>query len=583
VRTGGGQAAGGQAAGGQAAGGQAAGGQAGRRMSAEYVIVGAGSAGCALALRLAEAGRSVAVIEHGGTDAGPFIQMPAALSFPMNMARYDWGLVTEPEPELGGRVLAVPRGKVLGGSSSINGMVYVRGHAQDFDHWAEAGASGWAHADVLPYFRRMEHWHGAADGGDPAWRGADGPLHVTRGPRTNPLFDAFIEAGRQAGYAVTPDYNGSRQEGFGAMEATIWRGRRWSAANAYLRPALATGRVRVIRGLARRVTIADGRATGVEVGIGNRVEVVPASREVILAASSINTPKLLMLSGIGPAAELARHAIPVVADRRGVGANLQDHLEVYVQFAARRPITLYRYWNLWGKALVGAQWLFLRRGLGTSNQFEACGFIRSAAGIPYPDIQFHFLPIAVRYDGRVAADGHGFQAHVGPMRSKSRGTVTLRSADPAAAPVIRFNYMSHPDDWQEFRACIRLTREIFAQPAMAGHVRHEIQPGAAVATDAQIDAFIRDHAESAYHPCGTARMGRRDDPGAVVDPECRVIGVEALRVADSSVFPRITNGNLNAPSIMVGEKAADHILGRAPLAPMNLEPWQHPAWQTAQR
>lgn len=552
-------------------------------MTADYVIVGAGSAGCAMAYRLAEAGRTVTVIEHGGSDAGPFIQMPAALSYPMNMSLYDWGLRSEPEPHLGNRTLATPRGKVIGGSSSINGMVYVRGHARDFDHWAEAGAQGWSYADVLPYFRRMESWHGQADGGDPDWRGSDGPLHITRGPRKNPLFAAFIEAGRQAGYPVTPDYNGRQQEGFGPMEATIWKGTRWSAANAYLRPAQKTGRVQVVRALARRVVIEGGRATGVEVRRGQAIEVIPAAREVILAASSLNSPKILMLSGIGPAEHLAAHGIPVVADRPGVGANLQDHLEIYMQFAAQQPITLYKYWNLFGKGLIGAQWLFTRTGLGASNQFEACGFIRSAPGIDYPDIQFHFLPIAVRYDGKAAAEGHGFQAHVGPMRSKSRGTVTLRSPDPEAAPVIRFNYMSHPDDWDEFRKCIRLTREIFGQAAMASHVKHEIQPGPGVQSDAEIDAFIRDHAESAYHPCGTARMGRRDDPMAVVDPEARVIGVDGLRLADSSIFPRVTNGNLNGPSIMVGEKAADHILGRAPLPPANLEPWVAPNWRTAQR
>ena len=550
-------------------------------MTADVVIVGAGSAGCAMAYRLGEAGLRVTVIEHGGTDAGPFIQMPAALSYPMNMGLYDWGLKTEPEPHLGGRVLATPRGKVLGGSSSINGMVYVRGHARDFDHWADQGAAGWSYADVLPYFKRMEHWHGP-DGGT-EWRGHDGPLHITRGPRDNPLFDAFIEAGRQAGYPVTPDYNGQAQEGFGPMEATIWKGRRWSAANAYLRPAMKTGNVQVIRALARRVIIENGRATGVEVSQGGTIRVIPAQREVVLAASSINSPKLLMLSGIGPGAHLAEHGIEVVADRPGVGANLQDHMELYLQFAASQPVTLYKYWNLWGKASIGAQWLFTGGGLGASNQFEACAFIRSKPGVDYPDIQYHFLPIAVRYDGKVAANGHGFQAHVGPMRSKSRGSVTLRSADPAAAPVIRFNYMSHPEDWEDFRACIRLTREIFGQDAIRSYVKHELQPGVGVQSDDQLDAFIRDHAESAYHPCGTARMGRRGDSMAVVDPECRVIGVDGLRVADSSVFPRVTNGNLNGPSIMVGEKAADHVLGRTPLAPENLEPLINPRWATAQR
>ena len=549
-------------------------------MTADYVIVGAGSAGSALAYRLGQAGASVTVIEHGGTDAGPFIQMPGALSYPMNMAMYDWGFQTEPEPHLGGRRLATPRGKVLGGSSSINGMVYVRGHARDYDTWRDMGAQGWGYADVLPYFKRMEHAHG---GGDGAWRGHDGPLHITRGPRSNPLFNAFIEAGRQAGYPVTPDYNGAAQEGFGAMEATIWKGRRWSAANAYLRPAMKAGNVTVLRALASRVVFDAGRAVGVEVRRGGNTEVIRAGREVILAASSINTPKILMLSGIGDGAALQSHGIKVLAHRPGVGANLQDHLEVYMQFAAKQPITLYKYWNLFGKGLIGAQWLLTGKGLGASNQFEACAFIRSRAGIEYPDIQYHFLPIAVRYDGKAVAAGHGFQAHVGPMRSLSRGAVTLRSGNPADAPVIRFNYMSEAQDWEEFRACVRLTREVFGQAAMEPHVKSELQPGAAVQSDAEIDDFIRAHAESAYHPCGTARMGRADDPLAVVDPACRVIGVDGLRVVDSSIFPQVTNGNLNAPSIMVGEKAADHILGRDPLPRSNLEPAVNPDWRSAQR
>ncbi|MDP5347361.1 MAG: GMC oxidoreductase, partial [Paracoccaceae bacterium] len=319
------------------------------------------------------------------------------------------------------------------------------------------------------------------------------------------------------------------------------------------KPALKQANCTLIRAFARRVVIENGRATGVEVGRGGKTEVIRARREVVLAASSINSPKLLMLSGIGPAAHLREHGIEVVADRRGVGANLQDHLELYIQMAASQPVSLFKYWNLWGKGLVGAQWLFTGTGLGASNQFESAGFIRSRAGIDYPDIQFHFLPIAVRYDGKVAAEGHGFQAHVGPMRSASRGAVTLRSADPVADPLIRFNYMSDPQDWWEFRQCIRLTREIFGQEAFKPFVKHEIQPGAAVQSDAELDDFIREHAESAYHPCGTCRMGRADDADAVVDPQARVIGVEGLRVADSSIFPRITNGNLNAPSIMVGE------------------------------
>lgn len=548
------------------------------QMEADYVIVGAGSAGCAIAYRLAEAGKSVIVVEHGGSDWGPFINMPAALSYPMSMRRYDWGYRTEPEPHMGGRIMAVPRGKVIGGSSSINGMIYVRGHARDFDTWAEMGAEGWSYADVLPYFKRSEHWHGA--GGDGAFRGTAGPVHVTRGPQRNPLFKAFTESGTNAGYGATEDYNGQRQEGFGAFEMTVWKGERWSAAKAYLRPALKRPNCTLTRGLVERVEIVEGRATGVRLAGG---KLIRARAEVILSAGPINSPKILMLSGIGPAKHLIEHGLPVLADRPGVGANLQDHLEMYIQYAATQPVSLAPYWSLWGKALVGTQWMLTRTGLGASNNFEACGFIRSRAGIEYPDIQFHFLPIAVRYDGKTAAAGHGFQAHVGPMRSKSRGAVTLRSADPADAPRINFNYMSQVSDWEEFRTAIRLTREIFATDPIASYVDHEIQPGAAAQSDAELDAVIREHAESAYHPCGTARMGRRDDPLAVVDPETRVIGVDGLRLADSSVFPLIPNGNLNAPSIMVGEKAADHILGRAPLPRENLEPWIAPDWQASQR
>ncbi|QBX99345.1 choline dehydrogenase [Rhodophyticola sp. CCM32] len=552
-------------------------------MEADFVIIGAGSAGCAMACRLSGAGASVLVIEAGGSDIGPFIQMPGALSYPMNMARYDWGFQSEPEPHLGGRRLATPRGKVIGGSSSINGMIYVRGHARDFDTWAEMGADGWSYADVLPYFKRQENWHPGPFGGDPAWRGTDGPLHVTRGPRKNPLYHAFVEAGQQAGYPKTDDYNGHQQEGFGPFEQTVWRGRRWSAANAYLRTALKRENCDLIRAEARRVVIEEGRALGVEVMRGGQAQVIRARREVILAASSINSPKLLMLSGIGPAAHLGEHGIPLVADRAGVGQNLQDHLELYVQMAASQPITLYRHWNLLSKAAIGAQWLFTKTGLGSSNQFESTGFIRSRAGVEYPDIQFHFLPLAVRYDGKTAAEGHGFQAHVGPMRSPSRGHIKLASNDPMDPPKILFNYMSTEQDWQDFRRCIRLTREIFAQDAFKPYMKHEIQPGAAFQSDDELDSVIRDHTESAYHPCGTARMGRRDDPMAVVDPELRVIGVDRLRLADSSTFPQITNGNLNAPSIMVGEKAADHILGKTPLPPSNAEPWMHPDWEAAQR
>ena len=556
------------------------------RMSAaeaDYVIVGAGSAGCALAYRLSESGASVLVVEYGGSDAGPLIQMPGALSFPMNMKRYDWGYWSEPEPHLGGRRLACPRGKVIGGSSSINGMVYVRGHAKDFDAWEAMGASGWSYADVLPYYKRMETWDPAGHGGDASWRGSDGPLHVTRGKRDNPLVQAFVQAGRQAGYQLTEDYNGQQQEGFGPMEHTIHKGARWSAAKAYLRPALQRKNCNLIRGLAQKIVFSGRRAVGVELLAGGGLKTFRAKREVILASSSINSPKLLMLSGIGPAAHLAAHGIEIVADRPGVGQNLQDHLEVYIQMAASQPVSLFKYWNVFGKAWVGLQWALTRGGPGASNQFESAGFIRSAVGVEYPDLQFHFLPIAVRYDGKAASEGHGFQAHIGPMRSPSRGAVTLRSAKPEDSPKITFNYMSTEKDWIDFRRGIRLTREIFAQEAFRPFVKHEIQPGFELQTDAQIDEFIRAHAESAYHPCGTCKMGAVDDPLAVVDPQTNVIGVKGLRVVDSSIFPQITNGNLNGPSIMVGEKASDLILGKTPLARANSQPWLAPDWQISQR
>ncbi|MGJ8583686.1 MAG: choline dehydrogenase [Marinosulfonomonas sp.] len=551
---------------------------------ADYVIVGSGSAGSALASRLSEDGKhSVLVLEFGGTDAGPFIQMPGALSFPMNMSRYDWGFQSEPEAQLNGRRLVVPRGKVVGGSSSINGMVYVRGHAGDFDHWNETGATGWGYTDVLPYFKRMENWTHGGHGGDPDWRGRSGPLYVSRGKRDNPLHAAFVTAGQQAGFEKTDDYNGEKQEGFGPMDSTIHNGVRWSAANAYLKPALKRPNVEMLRCFVQRVVFNGTRAIGVEILRKGKTQIVRARAEVILAASSINSPKILMLSGIGPGQHLAEHGIDPVADRAGVGGNLQDHLEVYFQQASTQPITLFKHWNLWGKGRVGLEWLLTGGGLGASNHFESAGFIRSRAGVKYPDIQFHFLPIAVRYDGKAIAQGHGYQAHVGPMRAESRGTVRLRSADPLAAPEIRFNYMTTDQDWIDFRHCIRVTREILSQPAFAPFRGKEIQPGDDVQTDAQIDDFIREHAESAYHPCGTCKMGRVDDPTAVVDPHGRVIGVDALRVADSSIFPRITNGNLNAPSIMVGEKMADHILGKAPLAPLNDPPWINPKWEISDR
>jgi choline dehydrogenase len=529
---------------------------------ADYVVVGAGSAGCVLGARLSEdADQTVLVLEHGGSDAGPFIQMPAALSYPMNMRRYDWGYRSEPETALGGRRLAAPRGKVLGGSSSVNGMVYVRGNRRDFDGWQAQGAAGWDFAGVLPYFRKLEN----APHGDPAWRGHHGPLHVTRGAQQHLLDQAFMAAAEQAGHPRTPDYNGARQEGFGPMERTVWQGRRWSAANAYLRPALHRSNLRLLRGLALRLAFDGARVTGVVVGRRGREVLVRARREVILSASAFNSPKLLLLSGIGPADELARHGIEVIADRRGVGGNLQDHLEVYVQMGCKRPVTLNANLNPWAKARIGARWLLTRTGLGASNHFESAGFVRAFGDSAYPDVQYHFLPAAVRYDGSRPARAHGFQAHVGPMRPRARGRVDLASADPLAAPRIRFDYLSHADDRRAFRRCIELTRELFAQPAFADFADGELSPGPDCRTDTELDAFVAREAESAYHPCGTCRMGDVGDDHAVVDPFCRVIGVEGLRVVDSSVMPSVTNGNLNAPTLMLAERAADLIRGRAPL------------------
>ena len=547
----------------------------------DYVIVGAGSAGCVLADRLSADGRArVLVLEYGGSDRSVVIQMPSALSIPMNRDRYNWRYETEPEPHLGGRRMHTPRGKVIGGSSSINGMVYVRGNPLDFERWEAEGAAGWGYRHVLPYFRRAET---REEGGD-AWRGDDGKLHTKYGGLGNPLHAAFLEAARQAGYPLTDDINGGQQEGFGRMDMTVHKGRRWSAANAYLKPAMARPNLRVVtHALASRVLFEGRRAVGVAYRRGGTEHQALARREVIVSGGPINSPQLLKLSGIGPADELRALGIPVVADLPGVGENLQDHLEFYFQMECLQPVTLYSVMNPLAKAAIGARWLLARDGLGATNHFESCGFIRSRAGIAYPDIQFHFLPLAVAYDGSTMAEGHGFQAHVGPMRSKSRGHVRLRTADPADKPLICFNYMSHPDDWTEMRACVRLTREIFGQAALAPFAGRELQPGADVVSDAAIDAFVRDHVESAYHPSCTCRIGGDDDPMAVVDPALRVRGLSNLRVVDSSVMPSVTTGNLNAPTIMIGEKGADHILGRDLAAASNADFHRADGWETAQR
>ena len=546
----------------------------------DTIIVGAGSAGCVLANRLTEdPHHRVLLLETGGSDRSIFIQMPTALSIPMNTKKFAWQFHTEPEPYLDNRRMHCPRGKVLGGSSSINGMVYVRGHAKDFDEWEAHGAEGWNYQNCLPYFKKAETW---VFGGD-TYRGDSGPVGTNNGNNMkNPLYQAFIDAGEQAGYPVTRDYNGHQQEGFGPMHMTVKDGVRSSTANAYLRPVMNRSNLTVQTGaLVHRVLLKGKHAVGVRYERGGKVRDVKANSEVILSAGSIGSPHILQLSGIGNREVLEKAGIEVNHELPGVGSNLQDHLEFYFQFRCKQPTSLNSKLNPLSKALIGARWILRKDGLGATNHFESCAFIRSKAGVEWPDLQYHFLPAAMRYDGKEAFDGHGFQVHVGHNKPKSRGHVHVRSADPKAAPEILFNYLQHEDDREGFRDCVRLTREIINQPAMDDYRGEEIQPGADVTSDEAIDAFVRQAVESAYHPSCTCPMGT--DEQAVIDPQTRVRGIGGLRVVDSSVFPTIPNGNLNGPTIMVAERAADIIRGRQTEAPLDAPVGMDEHWRVRQR
>ncbi|MGN9782234.1 choline dehydrogenase [Nonomuraea sp. ZG12] len=529
----------------------------------DYVIVGGGSAGCALANRLsADPSVSVLVLEAGRPDYlwDVFVHMPAALMFPIGNRFYDWKYESEPEPHMNDRRVYHARGKVLGGSSSINGMIFQRGNPLDYERWAaDPGMKNWDYAHCLPYFKKMENC--LADPGTD-FRGGDGPLKLERGPAKGPLFDAFFEAVQQAGHPLTDDVNGYRQEGFAAFDRNLHRGRRLSAARAYLHPVRHRRNLTIrTRAFVEKIVFEGTRAVGV-ICDGERVD----AGEVIVSGGAINSPQLLQLSGVGPAELLEPLGVEMVHDLPGVGANLQDHLEVYVQHACTQPVSQQPSLARWRRPFIGAQWLFLRGGPGATNHFEAGGFIRSNDDVPYPNLMFHFLPIAVRYDGSAPAGGHGYQVHIGPMYSDARGSVRITSADPRVKPALRFNYLSTEQDRREWVEAIRLTREILSQPAWAALDGGEISPGPSVETDEEILAWVAKDGETALHPSCTCKMGV--DEMSVVDPDTlRVHGLEGLRVVDASAMPYVTNGNIYAPVMMLAEKSADLILGNTPLTP----------------
>jgi choline dehydrogenase len=541
----------------------------------DFVIVGGGSAGSALANRLsADPDHRVLVLEAGRPDYkwDTFIHMPAALTYPIGNRLYDWKYESEPEPFMHGRRIYHARGKVLGGSSSINGMIFQRGNPLDYERWAaDPGMESWDFAHCLPYFKKMETC--LAGGGQ--WRGHEGPLVLERGPASSPLFKAFFEAVQQAGYQLTDDVNGYRQEGFAPFDRNVHRGRRLSAARAYLHPVMGRPNLRVeCWALATRILFEDKRAVGVEYRRGPGQTRTASARDVILCGGAINTPQLLQLSGVGNADELGRLGISGTADLPGVGENMQDHLEVYIQYGCKLPVSVQPALKWQNRPWIGASWLLLRRGPGATNHFEGGGFARSNEDVDYPNLMFHFLPIAIRYDGSVPAGGHGYQVHIGPMYSDARGSVKIRSADPRVHPELRFNYLSTAQDRREWPEAIRVARNILNQPAFGPYNDGELSPGTSVRTDEQILDWVGHDAETALHPSCTARMGT--DDMSVVDPaSMKVHGLEGLRVVDASAMPYVTNGNIYAPVMMLAEKAADLILGNTPLPPEPLEFYRH--------
>jgi len=547
-------------------------------LSYDYIVVGAGSAGAIVASRLSEDPKStVLLVEHGGSDSSIFIRMPTALGIPMNTRKYNWGFESAPEPYLNNRRMNCPRGKVLGGSSSINGMVYVRGHALDFDEWESHGATGWNYQNCLPYFKKLENHRCITS----EYTGSNGPVAISGGNNMrNPLYRAFIDAGVEAGYKETDDYNGYRQEGFGQKFMNVDGGIRASTGYAYLKNTKKRANLTILKHALVTCIVFDGKtATGVQCDIGGQTKIFSAQREVVLCAGSIGSPQLLQVSGVGPRETLAAAGIDLVHELPGVGENLQDHLEFNFQYRCKQPITLNSELGLFKKALIGARWLLFRTGLGRTNHFESCAFIRSKAGVQWPDIQYHFLPGAISYDGTVAVKEHGFQVHVGHNKPTSRGHVRVSSGDIKQHPEIQFNYLATEKDKQGFRDCVHLTREVMRQPAMDTFRGEVIQPTDDVQSDEQIDAFIREAVDSAYHPSCTCKMGI--DAMAVVDPELRVHGLSNIRIIDSSIFPTIPNGNLNAPTMMVAERGADLIKGNvqqpAAMAVYTNKDWQK--WQ----